>query len=448
MKPDTIVALATPPGPSATALVRISGDGARSVLGQVAPDCDPSPRVATLAHVIDGTGERIERALVTWFERPNSYTGEDVVEISGHGGTLGPRLVLDACLEAGARLAEPGEFTRRAYLNGKLDLVQAESILDLIEGDNAALRSAAMVQLDRGLSARLADLRAEIVRLEALLMHHIDFPEEDEPPVPITRIVAEVRALSGALRHLLETAPEGRLLRNGALVVLAGPPNAGKSSLFNALVGEERVIVTDVPGTTRDAVEAAVSIGGYPFRLVDTAGLRDEPDEIERLGIEVSRRYLARADVVLYCQEGTGDGPAERFLKLVDAPVVRVRTKVDAGVDSGTEGGPEDGVVDVSAHTGRGLGELKSRLRGLVFSGVAKARAEELPVLTRARQIRGVGEAARELDAFAAALNEGVPPDVASAHLKPAETALEELLGVISQEEVLDRVFRDFCVGK
>ena len=277
---DTIAALATAPGLSAIALVRMSGPEAFRVLRALTPDQDdPAPRTAALRSITKGEGgDLLDRALVTAFPRPDSYTGEDMVEISCHGGWLVPRLILDACLAMGARLAEPGEFTRRAVLHGKMDLVQAEAVLDLIEGRSKAQHDAALFQVERGLSRRIAELREQLVTVEAYLAHHIDFPEEDEGPVTVDRVVDAAAGLREALEQLLETAPEGELLREGAVTVLAGPPNSGKSSLYNALLGEERAIVTDVPGTTRDALESVISIGGFPFRLVDTAGLRDSDD--------------------------------------------------------------------------------------------------------------------------------------------------------------------------
>lgn len=466
---DTIAALSTAPGVSAIAVVRISGPRAAAVLARVAPGLEPvPPREACVAAIIDPvTNETIEQAVVTQYPAPASYTGEDVVEISGHGGWLGPALVLDACLAGGARLAEAGEFTRRAYLNGRMDLLQAEAVVDLIEGRSQALRRMALRQLDRGLSERVAALRASLLGLEALLVHHIDFPEEDDAPIPVTHIAERADELSNSLAALLETAAEGELLREGALVVLAGRPNSGKSSLYNALLGQERAIVTEVPGTTRDALEAAVSLGGFPFRLVDTAGLRETDDRVERMGVNVARRYLAAADVVLLCVEGTRTlGTDERdFVRDTGVPVVVVRTKADLDVTAvhsgrleiardralatGGTGGPDDAcaTLSVSALAGDGLGELRALLPRLVYRGLLGTGADS-PVLTRARQARAVGRALSEVRSFAAALRKGAGPEIAAAHLRVTESALEELVGVITGEEVLDRVFAEFCIGK
>ena len=455
---DTIAAISTAPGVGAIAVVRVSGARAGAILRVLAPGLDelPEPRRATLVELCDpADASLLDRAVAVYQRGPASYTGEDVVELSCHGGWLVPALVLEACERAGARRADPGEFTRRAYLRGKLDLVQAEAVADLVAARSRALHRAALGQLERGLSNRVAALRASLVGLEAVLAHHIDFPEEDDAPVPVEEIVGRSEALAKQIEALLATAPEGELLREGALAVLAGRPNVGKSSLYNALVGEERAIVTEEPGTTRDALVTTVELGGFPFRLVDTAGLRESGERIERLGIEVTRRYLERADVVLLCvPAGEGVGEAERiFLEGLDGvPVVVVETKSDL---AGAAHAPEEAAaaartankVRVSTVTGAGLAALRELLPRLVFEAVVTA-SPDAPVLTRRRQRDALGRARSEVLGFARALADGLPAEVAATHLRTAETALEELLGVISVEDVLDAVFAQFCVGK
>jgi tRNA modification GTPase len=470
---DTIVAQATPAGRGAIAVVRLSGPGARAVAEAVAPDvpADPAPRRVYLATFVDpNSGEPIDRGLVTWFQQPASYTGEDLVEFSGHGGGYTVRRLVEACRAAGARLAEPGEFTRRAYLNGKLDLVQAEAVADLVDGTSPRLHRVALRQLDRHLSERVSGLRERVVGIEALLAHHIDFPEEDDPPVGVDRIEADARELRSALEGLARTAPEGERLREGALVVLAGRPNSGKSSLYNALLGEERALVTNVAGTTRDALEANIAVDGYPVRLVDTAGLRSAEGIVERLGIEVARRFLEHADLVLYCAPAATAiaDEEESWIAGLRAPVLRVATMSDVGtvgVDKTAGYGattreaatdPEIGrdadldepaAVRVSVVTGEGLVELRRRVAEAVF-GTLEAAPDDAPILTRRRQAEAVGRAAAEVGAFEAALREGVPAEYAGAHLKSAASALEELVGLVETDEILDRLFREFCIGK
>jgi tRNA modification GTPase len=457
MDVDTIAAVSTAPGLGAVAVVRMSGPRAAPILRRLAPGlaAPPEPRRVMLVELREPVeGTVLDHALVSWFPGPASYTGEDVVELSCHGGRLVPELVVEACVRAGARRADPGEFTRRAYLHGKVDLVQAEAVADHIEARSRALHRAAVTQLDRGLSARIAALRASLLRLEALLVHHIDFPEEDEPPVLIERVLAEAASLLPDIDELLATAPGGELLREGALVVLAGRPNAGKSSLYNALVGEERAIVTDEPGTTRDALIAAVELGGFPFRLVDTAGLREAGEPVERIGIEVTRRFLERADLVLLCvPAGESETTAELdFLGgTKGVPVVWLDPKADVAQASVAGAPGPAGMVAhrmrISARTGEGLGELATLLPRLVYGGIVTA-SPDAPVLTRARHRRSLEAARMEVEAFTGALAAGLPAEVASSHLRAAESALEDLLGAITTEAVLDVVFAEFCVGK
>lgn len=453
VQPDTIVAVGTPPGVSALAVIRLSGPDAFSIVSHVCPELagEMELRKVRLTRAVEPeSGEILDQVLVTLFPGPDSYTGEDMAEISGHGGWLSPALILEACVRSGARRATEGEFTRRGYLNGKMDLLQVEAVLDLIEGQNRALHCAAVNQLERGLSCRIGELREGVIQLEALLVHHLDFPEEDDPPVPTAEVQVRAERLERAMDHLLGSAPEGELLREGAVTVLAGRPNSGKSSLFNALLGEERAIVTEVPGTTRDALEAVVSLGGFPFRIVDTAGLRETEERVEKIGVEVARRHLKNANVILFCVEGDGALSEEEvgFLDEVEGtPVVLVRTKRDLFPKPPAVFGSAEETVGVSVETGEGLESLREILPSLVFQGLVGMNVD-VPVVTRRRHTEGLRRAKEEIGAFRKALDQGLPAEVAATHLRPAETALEELLGVIPREEILDRLFRDFCIGK
>ena len=377
------------------------------------------------------------------FPAPNSYTGDDLVEISTHGGLIVPAAAVAALVAAGARPAMPGEFTRRAVLNGKMDLLQAEATADIIDAGSPAQRRRALQQLERGLSDRLTVLRSEILELEALLAYDIDFPEEDEGPVSPERVRGAWSAVRGRIADLLKTAPEGERLREGALLVIAGRPNAGKSSLFNALLGTERAIVTEIPGTTRDAIEAHAVIEGFPFRLVDTAGLRESDERIEQLGIEVSRKYLAAADLVLFCETGDGGGGTEgAFIETCTAPVVRARTKADL-LPVPRPASP----VPVSVVTGEGLPELRRQLAEVAF-GRLLALGDVEPVVTRARHRAALERALGELGEFWTARTSGIDAAAAATHLRAAVVALDDLIGAVTPEDVLDRVFAAFCVGK
>ncbi len=453
MLSDPIVALATPPGRSAIALIRLSGKGAFDVAARVLHPFQPDPaRTVRRVHVVHpATGAPVDDALAACFPGPRSFTGEDLVELSTHGGLLVPAAAVAALVAAGARLARPGELTRRAVLNGKLDLLQAEATADLIDAGSPAQTRRALHQLDRGLSTRLHELRTELLELEALIAYEIDFPDEDEGLVAPERVVRAWREARDRIARLLDTAPEGERLREGALLVIAGRPNAGKSSLFNALVGAERAIVTEVPGTTRDAVEAHAVLEGFPFRLVDTAGLRESDDRVERLGIEVSRKYLAAADLVLFCEEqGAGSGERyhrerDEFLTQVTAPIVFVRTKVD--VEPPSDGPTGRLSVAVSVVTGEGLADLRRRLAEVAF-GRLVALGDVEPVVTRARHRDALERALGEVEAFHAARESGVDAAAAATHLRAAVGALDDLIGVVTPDDVLDRVFATFCIGK
>ncbi|MGH7519956.1 MAG: tRNA uridine-5-carboxymethylaminomethyl(34) synthesis GTPase MnmE [Gemmatimonadales bacterium] len=431
-----MAALATPPGRSALALIRLSGAGAFELAARcLEPFHATPPRTVFRARLLHpDSREPVDDCLTACFPAPHSYTGDELVEISTHGGLVVPAAALAALVAAGARPATPGEFTRRAVLNGKMDLLQAEATADLIDAGSPVQRRRALQQLERGLSDRLAALRAEILELEALIAYDIDFPEEDEGPVTPQRVRGVWEVVRGRVAELLRTAPEGERLREGALLVIAGRPNAGKSSLFNALLGTERAIVTEIPGTTRDAIEAHAVIEGFPFRIVDTAGLRDSDERIERLGIEVSRKYLAAADLILFCEER--DDPArDEFLAHVKAPVVVVRTKADLSGEG------------VSVVTGEGLAELKRRLAEVAF-GRLLALGDVEPVVTRARHRAALERAVVELDSFWGARETGVDAAAAATHLRAAVGALDDLIGAVTPEDVLDRVFAAFCVGK
>ena len=448
---DTIAAVATAPGRGAIALVRMSGPHAADIAERVItpwPLPDRRPTLCSVRH--PASGELLDRALVTTFGDARTFTGEPAVEIATHGGLLVPTMVLGALLAAGARQALPGEFTRRAVLRGRLDLLQAEAIGDLIEARSRAAHHTALGQLDGGLSTRIQALRDAVIQVEALIAYDLDFPEEDDGPIPRARILAATDELHAALATLLDTARAGELVRDGALVVLAGPPNAGKSSLFNALLGHARAIVTDVPGTTRDALEAVIDTGAWPLRLVDTAGLRDTVDVVERLGVEVSERYLANADVVLACSDSVCalDTVVARVRSATEAPIVAVRTKADLR-DACTDA--VDGAhctVEVSAHARTGLHELVALVQRII-DDVGGARPGDQPLLTRERHRAAIQSALREIAAFREAWRaEAIPGVVAAVHLRTAAMALEELIGTVDVEQVLDRVFASFCVGK
>jgi len=445
---DTIVAVSTAPGRGAIAVVRLSGPGAHALGRRCLTHWPGSPRTTVLAEVRDPeSGASIDEAVITRYDSPHSFTGEDLVEISGHGGLLSPPAVAALLVREGARPAEPGEFTRRAVLNGKLDLLEAEGIASVVDARTEAARRSALRHMDGGFSRQIGMLRNALLELEALLAYDIDFPEEDDGPVPKERIDLALAEAQRQVAVLRDSVRLGEMVRDGAVVVLAGPPNAGKSSLFNALLGVERAIVHPTPGTTRDAIEAVIEVNRWPLRLVDTAGLRDSDDEIERTGVEVSHRYLSGAHVVLVCGERATDHQAalEIVRQFSTAPALMVWTKADMHeTDTGVA---HDG-VRVSARTRDGLLELLDLIEHMLDEGYGSLDPD-LPLLTRARHQSALNEAAQELAAFhqLRATHE-VPVSIAAVHLRSAVHALETLVGAVDVDDVLSKVFSTFCIGK
>ena len=441
MLTDLICALATPPGRAALALIRLSGRGAFDAARRVLrwqSDRVPEPRRACLASFHEVDGSPFDEGIVIFFPGPGSYTGEDLVEFTCHGGLLSSGQLLAALGAAGARLAHPGEFTRRAVAHGKIDLIQAESIADLIDATTRAQGRAALRQLSGGLSGRLTELRGHLVDLLALLAYDIDFPEEDDGPVDRGAVTAALQICANAIASLLETAGLGERVRRGALVVIAGRPNAGKSSLFNALLGTERALVTEIPGTTRDTIEADLDLDGYAVRIADTAGLRASNDRIEQLGVEVSRRYLGAADLVLLCIDA-GLEPTEEEQDLGRQPTtLTVRTKTDQHPAR---------APGVSAVTGAGLGDLKRALVDRLY-GQVEVHGDADPLVTRERHRQGLATALAALADAGPEVAPGGDAVLAAHHVRRAMIALDELLGVVDVEEVFGRIFERFCVGK
>ena len=441
MLSDPIAALATPPGRSALAVIRLTGTGAFDIARRVISGFESEPaRQARLARFHTVNGEDIDQGIYTVYPGPHSYTGEDLVELSCHGGLLAPARVLAELHAAGARPAAPGEFTRRAVLNGKLDLVQAEAVGDLIDSTAPVQARAALRQLEGGLSRRLTALRESLVEVQALLGYDIDFPEEDEGPISPERIGAQIERVSVQIRHLVATAPAAERLREGALLVFAGRPNAGKSSLFNALLGTDRALVTEIPGTTRDAIEAYTDFLGWPVRLADTAGLWNAPERIDQMGVEVSRRYLTTADLVLLCVEAGRTIGEDETAITVEQPTLLIRTKSDLTERPG-EGLP------VSSVTGEGLDQVRRMAAERVFSERIGLTDLE-PALTRERHRVALIRAQQALADAMPHLGPGRDAVLAAHHVREATAALDELLGAVDVEEVLDRVFSSFCIGK
>jgi tRNA modification GTPase len=451
---DTIAAIATPPGEGAIGIVRMSGPGAFDAAARFFRAASGKPlapaRGMVYGRAIDADGEPLDEVLLLAMPAPHSYTCEDVVEIQCHGGAAPLRAVLDACLRAGARLAEPGEFTRRAYLNGRIDLVQAEAVIDRIRArTGAALRAAnaaAGGALSRALSEMTDDLRAALARVEAA----VDFPEEDVPELVDAGLRERIASVAARMDALLARAEAGRLLREGAALAIVGLPNAGKSSLFNALLRDARAIVTEIPGTTRDRLEETLSLGGVPVRLMDTAGLREAADAVERIGVDRARESLAEADLIALVVDGAAPQPeAEARLAreclATGAQVVCVANKADLAPPSTPPWADAcAATVALSALTGEGLDEFEATLARIIQGSTAIdpnrgliTRLHQQDALRRAREAVG-----RVLDGYAAS------PEFLSIDLRECLQALGEITGETTPDDLLDLIFGEFCIGK
>jgi tRNA modification GTPase len=435
MSSDTIFALATGVGRAAIAVMRLSGPAAAKILERMA-GLSPQPRFAHYASFRDPlTDETIDRGLALFFPAEQSPTGEDYAELQIHGG----RAVIDRFLmllssEAGLRAAEPGEFARRGFANGKMDLSQIEGLADLIDAETELQRRQAMRALGGALRRRVEDWRTMVVRASALVEAELDFSDEGDVFEPAAALAPILAPLTGEMEELLRQAPAAERLRDGFLVLLLGPPNSGKSTLLNALAQRDVAIVSAIPGTTRDMIEVHLDLGGLPITLVDTAGLRETSDEIERLGVARTRARIGEADLLLWLSEG-GDAASTEDVSRGGAEYLRVATKADIRAS-------RDCDLAISAQTGLGMEALIVELRRRAERRLGDGATA---LLTRERHQRLVEEAARNI---AASLETGKPLEIVAEDLRSAGRALGRIVGAVDVEDVLDAIFAQFCIGK
>ncbi len=447
---DTIVAAATPPGRGGVAIVRVSGPKAPEIAAVVIGADLPAARRVTLARFLDAAGDPIDVGLALFFAAPHSYTGEHVVEFHGHGGPIVTESLVKRAIELGARRARPGEFTQRAFLNDKVDLAQAEAVADLIDAGSREAARAAMRSLQGEFSAMVLGLVDAVTELRAWVEAAIDFPEEEIDFLADRELEARLGGVREHFAGVERSARQGRLLREGMTVVIAGRPNAGKSSLLNRLAGYDAAIVTAIPGTTRDIVRERIDIDGMPLHVLDTAGLRDAPDVVEAEGIRRATVEMARADRVLFIIDTVNDPDARAFTEErsrlpPEVPVTIVLNKIDLATGiplSDTVSGPPR--VAISARTGAGLDVLRAHLRDsmgyqVADAGTVSARARHLEALTRAR---------RHVDAAEAQLRESRAGELVAEELRHAQIALGEITGTLTSDDLLGRIFSSFCIGK
>ncbi|NLW59753.1 MAG: tRNA uridine-5-carboxymethylaminomethyl(34) synthesis GTPase MnmE [Firmicutes bacterium] len=455
----TIAAISTPPGEGGIGIVRISGAEALTIGAKILRH--PSGKtIATwperqvrLGIVVDQAGEPVDEVIYFYFRAPRSYTGEDVLEIQGHGGYQNLKKILTSILQAGARLAEPGEFTKRAFLNGRLDLTQAEAVIDLIRARTDLAQKVALKQLQGRLAQVIKEQEEKLLALLVPIEAALDFPEDEVPDLQRARALDEVSKVRRRLEQLLAQAERGIILRDAATVVIAGRPNVGKSSLLNQLLGEERAIVTPIPGTTRDFVAEIVDLEGVPVRLIDTAGVRQIDDPVEKAGVEKARQLMDGADLILAIFDAATpltpeDHELIRFLS--GKPALIILNKTDLPVKVRLEplwaAFPQAHFLSVSALTGAGIGELKALVRQEL---IGTEGLEEQPVLvTRVRHKDAIAEALELLALVQQGLEEEWSEDLLAVNLRAALQALGQISGRSVSEEIINEIFAQFCIGK
>jgi len=447
---DTIVAISTPPGRGGIGVVRLSGPSAEQIATALLNRASSlEPRHATFGHAHDAEGNRIDQVVATWFSGPNSYTGQDVVEIGGHGSPMLLAAIVKGAVDRGARVAEPGEFTLRAYLNGKIDLPQAEAVADLVEAVTPLQARAAMDQLEGTLTAAIGRVDAGLFDLSARLEASLDFPEEGFHFVTRDEASSALRQIRDDLDRLIADGRTGRVIREGRTVVIAGRPNAGKSSLFNALAGAPRAIVTDIPGTTRDLLTERVDVNGLAITLVDTAGLRDARDEIEAEGVRRARGAQHVAALTLILVDGSQPLTDEdhELVRSVSTPAMIVQTKADLPARWTDAGLITDFVhaTPVSALTGRGLAALRATLASALLE---RESLVDPPAITNVRHLTLVESAREHVERGKMALDAGSTEEVVLVDLARAREALEEVTGKRAPDDLLHYIFARFCIGK
>jgi tRNA modification GTPase len=443
---DTIAAISTPFGEGAIAVIRLSGPEAVGIAGEIfrgrVAVGELAARVQQFGRIVDG-GQVLDEVLLAVHRAPASHTGEDVVEIQCHGGILVTRRILDLLLANGARAAEPGEFTRRAFLNGKMDLTQAEAVMDLIRAQTDLALRAAAGQLEGRLGRHIVELRAGLISLLAHVEAHIDFPDEDIDPATGAALLAHVDSIREEVSRLLRTADQGQILREGLRTVIFGEPNAGKSSLLNRLLGYERAIVSHLPGTTRDTVEEVVNIRGIPVRLVDTAGMRPSTDVLENAGIERTRQALSRAGLILHIADASRGPGVDADLLADGARAILVLNKCDLGIDAAWRAA---GGIRISCKTGEGFELLTKAIFDSAMQG--SAGPEDFMIAINARHQGCLKLAAGYLDAARGAIERGLSPEFIALELRAALDAVGDVAGRLDAEELLGEIFSRFCIGK
>lgn len=458
VKMDTIAAIATPMGEGGIAIIRVSGPEAIAVVDKIFRGKQQLSTVDThtihYGMLIDPqTGERVEEVLVSVMRAPRTFTREDVVEVNCHGGIVSVQRVLDLILDNGARLAEPGEFTKRAFLNGRIDLSQAEAVIDLIRAKTDRAMKVALAQVEGKLSKQVRALRQNLIEAMAHIEVTLDYPEHDVEEVTQHFLLSKCQEVKAKIGRMLETAKQGKILREGLSTAIVGRPNVGKSSLLNSLVQEEKAIVTDVAGTTRDVIEEYVNVRGVPLRLIDTAGIRETEDVVEKIGVEKSRQILQQADLILLVvnyNQPLSDEDRAIFEAVRGMRVIVIVNKTDLprqlDLDELKRHFPDQPMILTSVKEETGIDQLEEAIASIFFNG--RVQQEDLTYVSNARHIALLRQAEQAIDDAIAGIRDQMPIDMVQIDIKKAWELLGEVIGESVGEDLIDQIFSQFCLGK
>jgi len=459
---DTITALATPEGNGGIAVIRISGPRSFEIVDLIFKGSETGMKSAKMqshrlyhGHILDNeTGELLDEVMCVLMKSPHSYTGEDVAEIHSHGGYVVPKRILDLLYSAEARPAEPGEFSLRAFLSGKMDLTQAEAVVDIVNAETEEGLKQAELQLEGVLSARISDFKETVLDILAEVEARVDFPEEDIDPIVKETLISRSRGLISGIEALLDTFEEGRIVKYGVKTAILGKPNVGKSSLLNRLLMKDRAIVSPLPGTTRDFIEEGIDVRGIPLRLIDTAGIRITSDEIEKTGVNLAKKIAEEAEMLILVIDGSRelDGDDMEVLKLAEGKKSLLavnKSDIETKVleNKITALFPKESIVHTSAKLGHGVEELKDKTREIIMGNSRRSESSEI-VLTQSRHKYALEKAEKSMESFLELLDRNESPEFLALELRVALDSLGDITGEVTTEDVLGRIFSKFCVGK
>ncbi len=454
---DTIAAISTSIGEGGIAIIRVSGDKALNIVDKIFKAkngksiSDMKAYTMKYGNIIDQDGNHVDEVIVSFMKGPRSFTAEDTVEINCHGGVIATNKVLEIVVKQGARVAEPGEFTKRAFLNGRIDLSQAEAVIDIINAKTELSMKSALIQSEGGISKEIRGLREELIATIAHIEATVDYPEDDLEEVTSEMAIEKLEYIKAKINNLIETSEEGKILREGLSTVIVGKPNVGKSSLLNTLTRENRAIVTDVPGTTRDVIEEYISISGVPVKIIDTAGIRETEDIVEKIGVEKSKEKIKDADLVVLLLDSSKELDSEdreiidyikdrKYIVLLNKSDLSPRVTKEDLIDLNCEN-----IFNISAKTGEGINEVKKAIKNLFFKGEITTNNV---IITNTRHKEALFRAYDSIISAIDTLNNVFAIDLASIDIRNAWTYLGEITGDSLEENIIDKIFKDFCLGK